>query len=104
MYPVRGGAPLSTYRSIARGQREPARGRLLALPFFVERINTMTMRKTEKHLSVLEFGQRFGVSKQTVYRAIDRGDIPVIRIGSTIRRIPFEYVNRIESEASAMAA
>jgi len=43
-------------------------------------------------ISVREAGRRLGLSKNTAYAAANRGEIPVIRIGSLLKvpRVAFE--------------
>lgn len=46
-------------------------------------------------LSVPEAGWKyFGLSKQGSYDAADRGDIPTIRIGKKLRRVPIHAMER----------
>ncbi|MDF5756610.1 helix-turn-helix domain-containing protein [Spongiactinospora sp. TRM90649] len=40
---------------------------------------------THAYVTVAEFAERFGLSKMTVYRAVQSGDVPAIRIGRSYR-------------------
>jgi excisionase family DNA binding protein len=44
-----------------------------------------------------------GMSKATIYRAIDRGDIPAIRFGRAVQ-IPAHVVDRLLADGNTQAA
>ncbi len=55
-------------------------------------------------MSVVEAGQKyFGLSRGASYRAAQRGDIPTIRLGRSLR-VPVQAIERrLEAEARAYA-
>ena len=57
-----------------------------------------------EYLNVAEVAARLRVSKMTIYREINAGEIPVVKVGRLFR-VPTEgvdaYVERHTSEASA---
>ena len=51
--------------------------------------------ETELTLSVPEAGRRyFGLGRAASYEAAKRGDIPVIRVGRRIKRVPVRAMER----------
>ena len=51
--------------------------------------------ETEQTLSVPEAGRRyFGLSRAASYQAAKRGDIPTIKVGSRIKRVPVRAMER----------
>lgn len=57
--------------------------------------------QTQSHLmSVAEMARRLRVSRAYAYKLIDRGSIPAIRLGTTIR-VRSDVVERIEREGIA---
>jgi hypothetical protein len=51
--------------------------------------------ETELTLSVPEAGRRyFGLGRAASYQAAKRGDIPTIRVGSRIKRVPIRAMER----------
>ena len=52
-------------------------------------------------LSVPEAGKRyFGISRNAAYRAAERGDIPVIRVGKLLRVPVIQMEKRLAGEES----
>ncbi|EGD56750.1 helix-turn-helix domain-containing protein [Gordonia neofelifaecis] len=49
------------------------------------------LRNRARPFSVAEYADLFGIRPQEVYRKIRRGDLPVLRVGRTIR-IPMRTV------------
>jgi len=47
-------------------------------------------------LSVQELAQRWRVDVKTIYQAIELGQIPVIRVGKRVIRIPTAAIERME--------
>jgi len=50
----------------------------------------MGEKKLPKTMSVKEFANSFGLSKATVYRYIQTGEIPIVPLPGKIRRIDYE--------------
>lgn len=47
-------------------------------------------------LSVQELARRWGVDVKTIYQAIERGQLPAIRIGKRVIRIPRAIIEQME--------
>ena len=47
-------------------------------------------------LSVQELAERWKVDVKTIYQAIELGQIPVIRVGKRVLRIPRSVIERLE--------
>lgn len=47
-------------------------------------------------LSIQELSERWGVDVKTIYRAIELGQLPVIRIGKRVIRIPRAIIEQME--------
>jgi excisionase family DNA binding protein len=54
-------------------------------------------------ITVPEAGKRLGISKWAAYRAAQRGEIPVVRIGALVR-VPVRALERMLDRASEPAA
>jgi excisionase family DNA binding protein len=54
-------------------------------------------------LSLRELAQRWGVDVKTLRGMIDRGELPVVRLGRLIR-VPVAVIRSIESQGSAAPA
>lgn len=54
-------------------------------------------------LSIQEFGRTFGVSRSTVYRLKDKGEISFVRVGAAVR-IPAEVADAWYASLSASSA
>jgi excisionase family DNA binding protein len=54
--------------------------------------------------SVSELARRWRVDRKTIYEAIARGDLPVLRLGSRVLRVTREVVLSFESQGSAAPA
>lgn len=55
-------------------------------------------------LTVREIASRLGLSKMTIYRLVDAGTIPAVRVGRSLRvsREDFEsYLGRVRTSATA---
>ena len=50
-------------------------------------------------LTIREAAEHWRVSTKTVRRMIDRGELPVFRVGPRLIRIPAATVRRVESAA-----
>lgn len=59
----------------------------------------MATDQTRATLSIAEAAERLGVSYNTIARAIDRGDIPAIRLGRR-RTIPTHIIDRLLTEGN----
>jgi excisionase family DNA binding protein len=54
------------------------------------------MPVAERYRTVQEIAAEFHVSKRTVYRAIERGELPAIRVGERGRiRVPVEALENL---------
>lgn len=58
------------------------------------------MAATEKWLSVEEIAEYLGVSKETIYRWLDRGTIPAHRIGKLWKFKPSDVDEWVKSGAA----
>lgn len=58
----------------------------------------MTLEDAPSVLTVDEAAELLRVDRKTVYRAIDAGDLPVLRLGRTIRISKQTLVNALEPE------
>ena len=47
-------------------------------------------------MSVQELADRWQVDVKTIYQAIELGQIPVIRVGKRVLRIPRDFIERLE--------
>jgi excisionase family DNA binding protein len=47
-------------------------------------------------LSVQDLAKRWAVDVKTIYQAIELGQIPVIRVGKRVIRIPRAFIERLE--------
>ena len=54
-----------------------------------------------KYLKISEVGERLSISSMTVYRLVQSGDLPAIRVGKTIRIHPKDLRNYIEKKTAA---
>ena len=63
----------------------------------------MSERKDLALLSLAETAELLGVSKSTIRRAVDRGDLEAVRLSSKLVRIRAASVERWIAESSGMA-
>jgi excisionase family DNA binding protein len=54
--------------------------------------------------SVSELARRWRVDRKTIYEAIARGELPVLRLGARIVRVAREVVLSLASQGSAAPA
>ncbi len=67
-------------------------------------MNTLDITGGERLLKAREIAKMLGISRAQVYRLIQRGEIPFVRIGHAIRIVPEdlrEYAMRSHSGYSA---
>jgi excisionase family DNA binding protein len=56
------------------------------------------IRATEHALTVSRLAQMLSMDRGTIYDHIDRGSLPALRIGSTIRLDPKDVVEYLEKQ------
>lgn len=61
------------------------------------------MNRKSATMAVEEAAELLGISRSAAYRAIQRGDIPIIRLGRKIR-IPIPAFERLLSEGNTRPA
>ncbi|SDD94730.1 helix-turn-helix domain-containing protein [Actinokineospora iranica] len=62
----------------------------------------MQVEGTARYLRVKEVAVRFAVSPSTVYRAVEAGELPSVRIGGSVR-IPEQALAAFEAAAFGSA-